>query len=99
MTSEHILDRLISIYFKQSGYLGSILILPEEQDFINQKILVKPLFKNGYETEIETMKQYLENKWYKLHDMNVGRSHSELQVKEVPNKWFNTVSFEYKIED
>lgn len=97
MNSDEILDKLVAIYFKRSGYLKNASILPEEFEFINKKILVKPLFKNGYEAEIQYQKQLMEDKWYELNTMNVGRSHSEIALKEIPNKWFNSVSFEYKI--
>lgn len=99
MNSDEILDNLIKIYFKKSGYLRNASILTEEFVFINKRILVKPLFKNGYDTEKQYQRELMEDKWYELNNMNVGRSHSEIEVKEIPTKWFNAVSFEYKIEE
>jgi hypothetical protein len=55
---------------------------------------VRYLNKNGYDIERETANQYFtENEILTIKEIYVGRSNSEVELVEFPNKKFNTVMF------
>lgn len=53
--------------------------------------------KNGYDYDIETAEKYLEvDKEYTVDHTIIGGSHTDVILKEIPNKSFNSVLFKDK---
>ncbi len=97
MSKEGIREKLIDIYFKKC-YMGFGEVTEEEEDFISQEIKCIPTKRNGYDIDKEHIREHLEvGKEYVLESMNVGQSSSSLTLKEFPTLSFNTVCFEFNI--
>ena len=97
MSKEEIGEKLIDIYFKKC-YMGFGEVTEEEEDFISQEIKCIPTRRNGYDIDKEHIREHLEvGKEYVLESMNVGQSSSSLTLKEFPTLSFNTVCFEFNI--
>lgn len=50
---------------------------------------------NGHDPDREHAKEYLtEGQIYTVKMIDVGHYYSEVEIKEIPNQWFNTVLFD-----
>lgn len=105
MERQEVFDRLVDTYFKKSYRFHEDPWNEEDEAFLRDNvfkaIVTDESKNNGYQGILED--PYAEgielNKPYTVNYMDVGRSSSDVILEEFPNKFFNTVNFEYYIEN
>jgi hypothetical protein len=104
-TREDVFKRLNRYYFLETYYVSpEFKNTEEEHEWVKNntfKAIITDKTKNaGYDFEIERRLSILEvNKPYTVKHMSVSQSSGTVTLEEFPDKYFNTVAFEYYIEN
>lgn len=103
MVETEIFNRLNRYYFHKT-YNMVKKITQEDEDWIANNTfkckITEATKNNGWEGAAERLFKNLElNKVYTLESMSIGQSSGDVFLVEVPGIGFNTVNFEYHIDN